>query len=132
MKTRNWIALTALGLFGLATLIFRPVTNPKEKDCSTLKGTVKEIYESGVKDVAFKLQGHDEEFYINRGLERGLDLKKLKAELINKDILIKYPKQWTPLDPFSSLRHVSKIELDGQTIFSELTEESHAAHNKGL
>ena len=132
MKTRYGIALTAVGLFGLTTFIFRPITNPEEKDCSIVKGTVKEIYESGVKDVVFKLRGHDEEFYLNRGLERGLDLKKLKSELINKDIAITYPKHWTPLDPFNSLRHVSRIELDGQTVFSELTRESYAAQNKSL
>jgi hypothetical protein len=46
---------------------------PDEKDCLSLKGMVSEVYEGGVNDVVFKLQGLDKEFYINRGLERGLD-----------------------------------------------------------
>ncbi len=120
MKTRNWIILLGLLFLGPGILIFRPVPIPDEKDCLSLKGTVTEIYEGGIKDVVFKLQGLDKEFYINRGLERGLDLKKLKAELTNKEIVIKYPKYWTPLNPGNSVRHISKIECAGKTIFTEL------------
>jgi hypothetical protein len=120
MRTRNWIILTGLGFLGLVILIFRPVPIPDEKDCLTLKGIVSEVYEAGVKDVVFKLQGIDREFYVNRGLERGLDLKKLRADLTNKEIVIKYPKYWTPLNPSNSVRHISKIEYGGRTVFTEL------------
>lgn len=107
-------------LLGLGVLSFRPVPVPDENDCLSLKGTVSEVYEAGVKDVVFKLQGLDKKFYINRGLERGLDLKKLRADLTNKEILIKYPKYWTPLDPGNSVRHISKLECDGRPVFTEL------------
>lgn len=118
MRTRNWIIM---GLFvALAIAILRPVPTPEENDCLIVKGTVIDLYEAGTKDVCFKLQGEDRVFYVNRGLERGLDLEKLKLELINKEITIKYPKHWTPLDPFNSIRHISKIESVGQTIFSEI------------
>ena len=120
MRTRNWTILTGLLFLGLGILIFRPVPIPAEKDCLSLKRTVSEIYEAGVKDVVFKLQGFDKAFYINRGLERGLDLKKLRVDLIGKEIVIMYPKYWTPLDPFNSVRHISKIEFDGRTVFTEI------------
>lgn len=120
MKTRNWIILLGLMFLGTGVLIFRPVPVPDEKDCLSVKGTVTQMYEGGVKDVVFKLQGLDKEFYVNRGLERGLDLNNLKASLTNKEIVIKYPKYWTPLDPGNSTRHISKIECDGKTIFTEL------------
>ena len=120
MKTRNWIILIGLVFLGLGILIFRPVPIPDEKDCSSLKGTVSEVYEGGVNDVVFKLQGFDKEFYVNRGIERGLDMKKLKADLTNKEIVIWYPKYWTPLDPGNSSRHVSKIECEGMTVFTEI------------
>ena len=120
MMTRNWIILTGLVFLGLGILAFRPVTTPDEKDCLSLKGTVSEVYEAGTKDVVFKLKGLDKEFYINRGLERGLDLKKLRADLTNKEIVIKYPKYWTPLNPTNSVRHISKIECDGRTVFTEI------------
>lgn len=125
MMRRNWIILTGLvflGLvfLGLIILAFRPVPIPDEKDCLILKGTVGEIYEAGTKDIVFKLRGVDKEFYINRGLEKGLDLKKLRADLTNKVIVIKYPNYWTPLNPTNSIRHVSKIESDGTTVFTEI------------
>lgn len=120
MKTRNWIILTGVIFIGLGILAFRPVPIPNEKDCLVLKGTVSEVYEAGTKDVIFKLDGFDKEFYVNRGLEKGMDLKKLRADLVNKEIVIKYPKYWTPLNPTNSIRHVSKIEFDGRTIFTEI------------
>jgi hypothetical protein len=120
MRTRNWIILTGLVFLGLGILVFRPVPIPDEKDCLILKGTVTDIYEAGTRDVVFKLKGLEKEFYINRGLEKGLDLKKLRADLTNKEIVIKYPKYWTPLDPTNSIRHVSKIESEGRTVFTEI------------
>jgi hypothetical protein len=120
MKIRNWIIVLGVVFLGLGILIFRPVPIPKEKDCLSLKGTVTDVYMGGVNDVIFKLQGFDKEFYINRGLERGLDLKKLRADLTNKEIVIKYPKYWTPLKAGNSMRHISKVECNGKTIFTEL------------
>ena len=122
MTTKKWILLIGVTFFlGLGFLAFRPIPTPNENDLLSAKGLVTEINESGTKDVSFKLQGFDKIFYANRGLERGLELKRLRTIFINKEILIKYPKYWTPLDPTNSERHISKIEFNGQTIFTELT-----------
>ena len=122
MTNKKWILLSgATLLFVLGFLVFKPVPIPHERDCLRVKGLVTEITESGSKDVYFKLQGIDKTFYVNRGLERGLDLEKLRTTITNNEILIKYPKYFTPLDPMNSIRHISKIEFYGQTIFSELT-----------
>jgi hypothetical protein len=120
MKRRIWIFLAGLLFLGIVITIFRPVPIPDEKDCLILKGTVITIHEASSNDVVFRLQGVDKTFYINRGLERGLDLKTLRADLTNKEIVIKYPKYWTPLNPDNSVRHISKIECDGKTVFTEL------------
>lgn len=119
MKTAIWITLTLLVLLGMI-FVFRPVPIPAEKDCLSTKGIVAEIYESGVKDVVFRLKGQGSTYYINRGLERGLDLVKLKSALINQEITVKYPSYRTLLDPGNSVRHISKIEYSGETLFSEL------------
>ncbi|PWV46451.1 hypothetical protein [Chitinophaga sp. S165] len=121
MTTKKWILLTGATFFlVLGFLAFRPIPTPDENELLHAKGLVTEINESGTKDIFFKLQGFDRTFYANRGLEKGLDLKRLRAVFINKEILIKYPKYWTPLDPTNSQRHISKIEFNGQTIFTEL------------
>ncbi|NEU07611.1 hypothetical protein GZH53_04725 [Flavihumibacter sp. R14] len=118
MKAKYLIA----GFLGFAILILclRPVPIPQEQDCLSLKGTVTAIYEDGVKDVVFKIHGRKQAFYINRGLERGLVITALKRELIGREVVIKYPNHWTPLDPYNSIVHISKIEHAGRTLFTEL------------
>ena len=120
MKTKYIILLGGLIVSATAFLSLRPVPIPEEQDCLSLKGTVTAIYEGGVKDVVFKLDGKEQSFYINRGLERGLILNDLKTDLIGQEILIKYPDHWTPLDPGNSVVHISKIEHAGQTVFTEM------------
>jgi hypothetical protein len=116
----KWRILIGLVFLGVGILIFRPVPIPHEKDCLTVKAKVTEVFEAGFKDIVFKLQGLDKEFYINRGLEKGLDLQELRASLINKEIIILYPAYWTPLDPSNSIRHISKMEHDGKIVFTEI------------
>jgi hypothetical protein len=117
MKTKYWVILTGVVLT-VGILVFRPVPIPNEKDCLIVQGSVIEINEAGVKDIVFTITGQDKTFYINRGLERGLELQKLRAELIDKEVTIKYPKYWTPLG--NSSKHISKVESAGRTIFTEL------------
>ena len=62
MKTRNWTILIGIVFLGLGMLIVRPVPIPDEKDCLSLTGMVSDVYEAGVNDVVFKLQGLDKEF----------------------------------------------------------------------
>ncbi|MDP2412338.1 hypothetical protein [Daejeonella sp.] len=118
---RKYFAISA-GLIALITVILslRPVPILAEKDCLVLKGTVLKIYESGVKDVVIELSGNNQKFYVNRGLQRGLNLKELQAKLTGSEIILKYPDHWTPLDPGKSIIHISKIEHEGQTVFTEL------------
>ena len=121
MKKIHLTIAAAIGLFVLlAAFTLRPVPTPAEKDCLITKGNVADIYEDGVNDVVFVLKGHKETYYINRGLEQGLNLAKLKKELKGKEITIKYPDYWSPLNPGKSIRHISKVEYAGTTIFSEI------------
>jgi hypothetical protein len=123
MKVKHWFVITGASLIlFLAVIAFRPVPIPEEGDCLITKGVVAAIDESGTLDVSIRLRGNDTKFYVNRGLERGLDLNDLRATLTGEEVLIKYPKYWTPLDPGNSVRHISKIEFNGQTIFTELAD----------
>ncbi|HMF73060.1 MAG TPA: hypothetical protein VK616_16390 [Flavitalea sp.] len=124
MKRKSWIIPgLAIVFIGLLLLVLRPVPIPLEKDCLTTRGIVSEVYEAGTNDVVFKLHDLNQTFYVNRGLERGLELEKLRAELVSKEITIKYPKYWTPLDPVNSSRHISKVEHEERIIFSEIEPE---------
>lgn len=52
------------GLIAFVTVILclRPAPILAEKDCVVLKRTITKIYESGVKDVVFELQGQNQNF----------------------------------------------------------------------
>ncbi|SKB31404.1 hypothetical protein [Daejeonella lutea] len=107
-------------IMGIGLLTFRPVPILPENALVVFKGKVVEIYEGGVNDVNFKIEGRDELFYINRGLEKGLNLQELKAQLINQKITVKYPDHWTLLNFNKRNIHISKIEYLGETLFTEV------------
>lgn len=120
MNKKHIIILAAIFLLiVLASLTLRPVPIPEEKDCIVVTGTVEEIYEAGVKDIVFKIKNKNQKFYINRGLETGLTLKGLEKDLLGKEVTIKYPDYWTLLAD-ESVRHLSKMEYNGKTIYSEI------------
>lgn len=104
----------------IAVLIFRPVPIVSESKAISEIGIVKEIYSNKGNDVIFIMLNTDRKFYINRGLENGLELNNLKEKLIGNSIVIKYPKYWTPLDWNNSIKHISKVEFKNEIIFNEL------------
>ncbi len=120
VKTLTWIFIGGMALFALGIMTIRPVPILPERDLVVLNEKVIEIYEGGVKDVNLKLEGRNELFYVNRGLERGLNLQELRSQLINQRITVKYPDHWSLLNSNKATIHISKIEHQGKTVFTEL------------
>ncbi len=123
IKIKYWFLIVIALLLGGVILIFRPVRVPDEKECLIATGIVTHIFEGGENDVNFRLKGHDCTFYINRCLEIGLDIESLRYELTGKEVVIKYPDYWTPLDPKNKIRHLSKLQLGDKVIYSKLDKE---------
>ncbi|GLR17156.1 hypothetical protein [Portibacter lacus] len=118
------VAKYTLIVFGLlffiaCMFIFRPVPILFEKDAIIKEGIVSKIYEGQGNDVVFVLENNQQRYYINRGLENGLNLNNLKEKLIGKPIVVKYPKHWTPLDWNSTVKHISKVEFADEVIYNE-------------
>lgn len=107
----------------IAVLIFRPVPIVTEDKTISENGIVSEIYSNKGNDVIFVMENTERRFYINRGLENGLELNILKEKLIGNSIVVKYPKYWTPLDWNNSIRHISKVEFNDEIVFNELKAE---------
>ena len=104
----------------LAVLILRPVPIVSESKAISESGIVKEIYTNKGNDIIFIMEHIERRFYINRGLEHGLELNNLKEKLIGNPIVVKYPDYWTPLDWNNSIRHLSKVEYKDEVLFNEL------------
>lgn len=117
MKLLFWLAMV---IFFIGFVFFRPVPIVSEERALVVEGTVKGIYEAGVKDVVFLLKDQPTRFYINRGLENGLNLETLRSQLLGKTVTIKYPKYWTPLDWNHEVKHLSKLETKDTVWFNEL------------
>ena len=111
---------SAIGISLIAILIFRPVPIVTEDKAIAETGIVTHIYEGGVKDAVFRIKDNKRRFYINRGLENGLNLKELKEKLLGQVVTLKYPKYWTPLDWDDEIKHLSKLEVEGEVLFNEL------------
>lgn len=119
MKSNKTILLSIGALFFLGVLVLRPVPIVEEHEAITTSGIVEKIAEMGDQDIFFKLKNDHRRYYINRGLERGLELSELESSLIGNQVTLKYPKYWTPLDWNNNIRHISKLEKDNQVIFTE-------------
>jgi len=119
MKRLAYFFFAATFLF-IATLILRPVPIVTESEALTTSGTVTYVYEGGVKDVVLRIKDSPRTYYINRGLEEGLEIKALQEKLIGEEVTIKYPQYWTPLDWNDKVKHLSKLEHRGEVIYNEL------------
>ena len=122
MKKIIKITLVSFSLIILiiAVLIFRPVPIVSESNAISEIGIVKEIYSNKGNDIIFVMENTDRRFYINRGMENGLELNNLKEKLIGNSIVVKYPKYWTPLDWNDKIKHISKVEFNNEILFNEL------------
>lgn len=116
---RKVIYLFSGEFFLLVALSLRPVPILPEKDCVKVEGVIGKIHEGPSYDIVFRLIQDDTFYYINRGLERGLHLPDLQAQLVGKKVTISYPWHWTPLDPYMRTVHISKVSREGKVFFDK-------------
>lgn len=91
------------------------IHNPKPEDCVVQTIKVINITESGVKDIVFHDTGTDK-YYINRGLELGLNLDSLKTKVLNKTVTLHLAKV---LGGAVTSEHISQLALGDEIIFTE-------------
>lgn len=120
---RKILYVVAFLVFILCALIFRPIPIVHEKDASEISGIVESIKHTKGDDFVFQLKGNPTKYYINRGTEAGLNFNSFKRQVMDQKILVKYPEYWTPLDWNQTLQHISKVELNGETLFNEFKPE---------
>lgn len=114
------LILVFLGLVmvvGLAAMVIKPVPVLPEEELAVVNGRITQVLEAGTHDIVFKLKNGDQ-YYINRGTEKGLDVDELKMQLKGQMVTIKYPdvKRLIP----TKAQHLSKLEFQGKSIYSEV------------
>ncbi len=119
MGKKIFIGLSVVFLI-ICVLVLRPVPIVTEDKTIVVSGVVEKIKLTEGNDFVFKLKDNPTRYYINRGIEAGLNYQDFEERVLNKSIIVKYPKYWTPLDWNNTVRHISKVELNGEILFNEL------------
>lgn len=116
------IVITSI-FFGLMTtlaLVFRPVPYASAENTMKTFGTIEDVFKAGEDGLVFTLEGDDRLYYIDNGLKRGLQFASLQEELPGKAVDIYYVKYWTPIDPLSKVKHISKVDINSTTLYSAI------------
>ncbi|WP_298893021.1 hypothetical protein [uncultured Psychroserpens sp.] len=115
MKKLRPFFVLALSLFFVITLSFYSciITDPKPEECDIEIEKIISIKEGTSSDIIFS-DDHGDHYYINRGLERGLNLDSLNAKVLNKTVTLHLPKLF-----FGTSEHIAQLAVGDEIIFSE-------------
>lgn len=91
------------------------IDNPTKETCNIETKKITAITSGVSNDVMFS-DAQGDHYYINRGLERGLNLDSLNAKVLNKTVTLHLAKI---LGGFVTSEHISQITVDGDIIFTE-------------
>ena len=121
MKLRYRIVLILTSVLAIITLLsMRKVPPASSDNCAVIEDRILEVKRGmGASDVVLTLEHDDSYYYINRGLERGLDLSALRTKLTNRNVTLHYVRHWTPLAG-NHTRHVARVELEDGVVFNEI------------
>lgn len=97
----------------LLIALFSPVDISKE-NCLQVTGKVEAITEGASYDVMIKLKDNPTIYYVNRGLERGLELTNLKKTLEGQELELWHAKTW-----YLSGGHITQLQVGEEIIYSE-------------
>lgn len=121
MKSRTLLSCLALGLIIFVLFIFTyKNTEIPKSDCLLATGNVSNIHECDVQDVVFDLEGKQQSYYIERGIEYGFDIEALEKEMLAEEVTIYYADEWSLFAPFGSKsKHIREIRCDNRIVYSE-------------
>lgn len=91
------------------------IQNPKPEECEVVTATISKIVEGSTYDIVFVDRGGDR-YYINRGLEQGLNLQDLNATVLNKTVTLHLAKV---LGGAVTSEHIAQLAIGDNIIFTE-------------
>ncbi|MFP4844857.1 hypothetical protein [Winogradskyella sp. PE311] len=115
---KSTITAVALSLTLLLALFFLlkscVIQNTKPEDCEIIDIKITQITEGTSYDIVFH-SNEFKSFYINRGLEQGLNLDSLKRKVLNKTVTLHLAKIMGGV----TSNHISQMALSDTIIFTE-------------
>ena len=122
LKNNRWFVLLfmALLLF-LGAKACSPVPLVYESKCRVKNAVLKDLHKDENGTIFLHLVDDQTTYYITKPRSAAsLELENMNAKLINNSVTIKYPRYWTPLDPFGHQRELSKLETTDSIWFARL------------
>ncbi|WP_250433272.1 hypothetical protein [Hanstruepera flava] len=102
-----------VGFFGLVAISSLIIKDPKPEKCVVLTKKIVRITEGSSYDIVLSDAGTDH-YYINRGLEQGLNLDSLSAKVLNKTVTLHLPKLW-----LGTSEHIAQLAVGDDIIYTE-------------
>lgn len=99
---------------------FKPVTTVQSDDCVLISGKIVSIKEGKSNDIQIRLENDSHYYYINRGLEKGINLAQLSSKVLNKTVTLYCPNRWTIVNPDGIVPHITKMEKGTTVVYNEL------------
>lgn len=108
-------------IIALLYLVFRPI--PVSRDNSiAINTTIDKVSEGSEDNIILKLNNTSGIFYINHGLQKGLNLDTLQQELQNREVSVLYLKSnfFSGFSPVKGTKYITELKLGDKVIYSEL------------
>ncbi len=108
--------------FGAVLLAVQPIPLPTSENTVLVQGFIKSVAtDEETQDVIFEIEGYGDTYYINRGLELGIEANQLK-HLVDAEVVLYYVQSSNLLEVIAHKHHVSRIEFQGDVLFDEVEE----------
>jgi hypothetical protein len=111
---RNTIIIITLVV--LITLFFFKscvIYNPKAAECKIVATKIIELRTGPTFDIQFK-SDKGQHYYINRGIESGLNLDSLKTKVLNKTVTLHLPKMI-----YGPSKHIAQLAVEENILYTE-------------
>jgi len=102
--------------FSFLLLVLRPVPQVKTHNVKEMTVQLEKVFEGPSNDIVFKIKNLEVYPYINRGLEKGLSIEKIRSQVLGKNLKIKLVKHWTPLDWSQKSPTLAYLEVEDSSI----------------
>lgn len=98
------------------------VPTPTSENTKLVSGMVTFIGTPCCEDVGIRLAGDSHFYYINRGVESGMDVEALAYELQGEHVDLRIIEtRWSPLNPDKQVVPVAEIIYEDEVLFSSMT-----------
>lgn len=121
LSGKSGILIFTVLIIALLFLVFRPI--PVSRDNSiAINTTIDKVSQGSEDNIILKLNNTSGIFYINHGLQKGLNLDTLKQELQNREVSVLYLKSnfFSGFSPVKGTRYITELKLGDKIIYSEL------------